>query len=240
MPIRNMKTIPIQQIVPLLVGCFLATASPLEAQDEKPVDRVTAKEGKTVVIRGSEQVALEKEVTFSGDIKVLTNALFKVKEGRERTLKEGQVLSAEGTILNSDGSLMPVFDHVVMKNGRVVVVQDGEPTSLDGEMTLADGTRVLADGTVTSHEGTRRKLLDGQMLKLEGGQIPAQDTILLKDGKVYVQKDGSTLEVLPGRTVMMNNGTKVFSDGSVLMRDGKRVTLVEGQVHTIEGVVTRR
>lgn len=235
-----MKTSLMKKIVFLTVACLLSVGLPLQAQEGTPVERVTATQGKTVVIRAGEQVLLEKEITFAGGIKVMTNALFKVNEGKERPLKEGQILSADGTILNPDGSITPAVDHVAMKSGRATLVKDGEPAVLDAEMTLADGTRIMPDGTITSRDGSRRKLLDGQLFKLEGGEIPAQDTILLKDGKVFVQKDGSTLPVAPGRTIMMNDGTKVFGDGTVIMKDGNRITLAEGQLLTVEGVVRRK
>jgi hypothetical protein len=39
---------------------------------------------------------------------------------------------------------------------------------------------------------------------------------------------------------MMNDGTKVFGDGTVIMKDGTSRKLAEGEVLTVEGVVTRR
>jgi len=83
-------------------------------------------------------------------------------------------------------------------------------------------------------------LLDGQFFRLDGRSITAKDSIALNNGKVTVQKDGSLLTVARGRSLMMNDGTKVMGDGTVIMKDGTPRKLAEGETITVEGVVTRR
>ena len=74
----------------------------------------------------------------------------------------------------------------------------------------------------------------------DGTPIPALDTISLQHGKVVVQKEGTRLMIQPGRSIMMNEGTKVFGDGRVVSKDGTITNLAEGQILIIEGVVKLR
>ena len=237
MPIMKNTTIKMLAGFPIL--CFFLSAPPVQAQEEKPVERVSLKDGKLTIVRDGKSMPLETNITLVGDIKVTTNGTFTVKAGKERRLQEGQILRADGTITGTDGSITPVFDHVTLKNGRTLVVKDGEGAVANREIILDDGSKVTPDGTLTTKGGRRIKLLDGQIYKLDGMALPAKDTITLKDGKVMVQKDGSLLQVQPKQSVMMSDGTKVFGDGSVIMKDGKKITLTEGQLMVIEGVTTK-
>jgi hypothetical protein len=61
----------------------------------------------------------------------------------------------------------------------------------------------------------------------------------VQDGKVFVQKDGAMISLGAGRTIMMNNGTKVFSDGTFVDFNGRRGRIGEQDVEVIEGVIVR-
>jgi ribosomal protein L21 len=54
---------------------------------------------------------------------------------------------------------------------------------------------------------------------------------------VIVQKDGSQLTVASGRSITMNDGTKVMGDGTVIRFNGDQTTVKEGQILALEGVV---
>jgi hypothetical protein len=107
-------------------------------------------------------------------------------------------------------------------------------------MELGDGTIVSSDGKITPRDGTARKLLDGELLQPEGGVLPTRDTITMQDGQVRVQKNGSMVSVEPGRSIMMEDGTKVLGDGTIIRFNGDRTTLAEGEIVVIEGVVVRK
>ena len=64
-------------------------------------------------------------------------------------------------------------DMIVMKNGKVMRVQNGETTPVDGEITMADGTRVLADGTVLMADGTTRMMREGETMYTAGRKVDA-------------------------------------------------------------------
>jgi hypothetical protein len=224
----------------LVVLTICAAAAAVSAADSgQPVQRVLFRESKVVVVRAGTTAEISNNLTLPNAIVVSTNGTFRVGNGKDRMFKEGQSLSVDGTLLSPDGTVMPVFDHVVMQKGRTVVVKDGQSAVVTADLTLGNGGRISPDGTFVDAQGRRAKLLDGQMVRLTGQIMPSVDTITLINGKVVLQKDGSRIEVSPSQTVAMSDGTKVFGIGSVIKRDGTRVTLSDGQILTVEGVSTR-
>ena len=221
-------------VLVLLFACpVLKSAQPLK------VDRVLMKGGKMMVVQNGRTTLMESDVTLPDSIVVTTNGVFTVGKGRERVLGEGQVLGADGMLISQDGSIVPVQDHLAMKNGGVTIVKDGDSAPLDRAMALPDGSTVTPDGFVLKGLGSRTRLLDGQIFKLNGIAIPAKDTVTRSDGKVIVQKDGSPLLLRPDQSMMMSDGTKVFGNGTVITSDGRSMSLTEGQILVVEGVVRR-
>jgi quercetin dioxygenase-like cupin family protein len=202
-------------------------------------EKVQFQGGKVIVSPGARTLAAPEEVTLPFNIVVLTNGTFTVKGGQPRTLQEGDSLDSDGMLSRADGTISPVIDHVSRQRGRVTVLKDGQASQPSETLKLTDGTTISPEGKITTPNGSSRVLLDGEIFKLEGGAVAARDTITKQNGRVKVQKDGSTVAVEPGRSIMMNDGTKVLSDGTVIRTNGDQITLTEGQVITIDGVVTR-
>jgi hypothetical protein len=221
----------------LALNCLIFALSP--AAQTSGIEQVMKKDGKVVYLQGGQTVMLRLQITLAGNVTFMTNGMFKVGDGKLRDLKEGQILKADGTLLSADGSIMPVIDHLTVQAGRVVLVKDGEGATIPMEMALPDGSRLQPDGTRIFQDGRRLRLLDGQLLTLNGSPLPVKDTVVLWRGKVSVQKDGSTLSLRPDQSLMMSDGTKVLGHGTVIRRDGKTVTLLEGQVLVVEGVTLR-
>jgi hypothetical protein len=200
---------------------------------------VRVQNGELVALAGGESFAPTNSVVMPFGIKVMTNLTYTVNAGSERKLLEGQTLNQDGNLLSADGSLMPVMDHVTQRNGRVMAFKDGVLVTVDRELQLADGSRVFADGTFVRKSGGRIRLLDGQLIKLDGSTLAATDTALLKDGRVVVQKDGSSITLRPTQSMMMSDGTRILGDGTVINQDGSSGKLVEGEVLKLEGVRRR-
>ena len=59
-------------------------------------------------------------------------------------------------------------DGVMMQNGKIMKVENGQLTLLDREMTLSNGTRIMSDGTFIKTDGTRLMLKEGQHIDKEG------------------------------------------------------------------------
>lgn len=215
-------------------ACFGQSATPATA-----VDRVQFKDSKVFVLPGARALEAPEEITLPFRILVRTNGAFTVNGGTPRLLQDGDSLGADGMLTKADGTITPVMDHVSRNRGRVMLFKDGQATEPRETLKLANGTTVSPEGKITTANGSARVLLDGEIFQLEGGALPARDTITMQSGRVKVQKDGSSVAVEPGRSIMMNDGTKVMSDGTVIRASGEQITLTEGQIITIDGVVIR-
>lgn len=199
----------------------------------------------TAVIRKGDQMLVERagqtqpmteDVVLPGEIAVSTNGTFRVAGGQPRTLRDGDRLEADGMLISAEGRIGPVFDHLTKQGAHVLLVRDGQSQPLSQAFVLSNGIRVLPDGTLQLPSGRIRRLLDGQLLSLSGAVIAAQDTVTLRQGVVWVQKDGAQFSVARARSLMMNDGTKVFGDGNVVRPDGQKIKLVEGQILKLPGV----
>jgi len=214
-------------------------APSVQAQADNQVDGVTVKDEKAYALRGDQLEVLNDVLKLPFEIEVNTNGIFKVAGGKERKLEAGQVLRRDGWLLNPDGSVQPVFDHVAMKAGKVIVVRDGQTGTITEPMTFPNNLVIAPDASCVYPNGGRSRLADGQLFRLDGTSIPARDAATLKNGQVVVQKDGTLISLLPTQIMGMSDGTRVQGDGSIKQRDGTVTQLRDGQTILIEGAATR-
>jgi hypothetical protein len=228
-------------VIPSIALAFLVWGTAFSPDPARAaVERVVFKGNQVLAVEGGKETPLTEDVKFPNQIVVSTNGTFRVGEGKERKLTEGQSLAANGMLSSPNGRIEPVTDHLAVTAGKTVSNVNGEAAPTPPEINLNNGARLSNDRVLRSPNGTWSRVIDGQMFSPEGKPIPAVDTVSLQSGKVVVQKDGSLVTVAAGRSMMMNDGTKVFADGTVVSRDGKSSKLTEGQVLQIEGVVKRR
>ena len=227
---RNLRAVVIGQL-------FLAAgAALLFAQPDTAVQAVKCVGENVLAERGGQWEPLEFDITIPGDIKVSTNGTFQVNGGKERPLKEGQVLRADGNLLDADGSIMPVRDHIAMDKGKVMVFKDGEGVVQATPRTLPDGTVINPDGSYTRPNARRSRLVDGQLLNLDASPLPALDTVTFRDGKVVAYKDGALIGLTLSWGIMgMSDGTRVRGDGAILALDGTITNLRAGQTLPVAG-----
>ena len=204
------------------------------------VDRFLFKDGQVWAIQGSNTEALEEDAQLPNNIIVNTNGTFKVGAYSPRPFAEGQILRADGMLTSPNGKIEPVLDHVAMTAGKMVSSVNGESSPVSQDIQLGPDKRLTSDRVLLGRDGSWMRVIDGQLFTPDGKTIPAVDTISLQQGKVVVQKDGAQVAVESGRTIMMNEGTKVIGEGKVVSQDGTTTELSEGQIITIEGVVKRR
>ena len=214
-----------------LLSCQLSVAQ------TSAIEKVQFKNKQVVILPSGKVLVAPNEVALPFSIVVRTNGTYTVKDGRARALQEGEILGANGMLVKPDGSIAPVMDHVTMTRGKVMLVKDGQAAELQQTITIADGSSVAPDGKITPRGGSERRLLDGELFQLDGGPLPTRDSITRRNGRVIVQKDGSQLTVGADRSITMNDGTKVMGDGTIIKFNGDRMTLTEGQIFTLEGVV---
>src|SRR6266540_1922226 len=224
----------------LAAGLLLALQS-ARAADPTAVKSVQFKKGTVLAtLESGDTQTATNEITLPENVKVMTNGTFSVSGGKQRKLRDGQILGADGNLTSPDGTVEPVADHVVLKGGRLRLVKDGESKPATGEIKLADGSRIRPDGTITGADGRIRRMLDGQICKFSGEAISSTDTVTVKDGKVILQKDGGRVTLKQGQSIMMSDGTKVSADGTVIRPDGTRSKVGEGEILKLPGVLSRK
>jgi hypothetical protein len=207
----------------------------LQAQPASSVDGVTLNDGKVCSLRGGLMDILTENIELPFNVKVDTNGTFKVDGGKAQQLEAGQVIRSDGWLVNPDGSVQPVFDHVVVKAGRVMVVRDGQTTPLSEPMTFPNNLQITPDGTCSFPGGSPTRLMDGQLFQLDGTVIQSKDTVTLKNGQVVMQKEGSLIPLAPTQIMGMNDGTRVRGNGLIEKQDGATIQLREGQIILLDG-----
>ena len=220
----------------LLLAVTLAPIATSLAADETKAESVLFKGNRIAARADGKEFQPTNSVVLANDVKVATNGIFTVAASKKRQLREGQGIYATGMLASPDGTLVPVFDHLVMLNGMLNFVKDGESQVISRDYKLADGSIIGADGTVHGANGRLRRLLDGQIFKLDGSALETTDTVTRIKGEIVLQKDGGKVTLRPTQTIMMSDGTKVSGDGTVTRPDGSKVTIKEGEILRVEGV----
>ena len=218
--------------------CFLSgiCAPSLHAQSDNAANGVTVRGGKIYKIQGDQLAELNEVLKLPFDVEVDTNGTFKVADGKERKLGEGQIIRRDGWLVSPDGSVQPVFDHVVMRAGHVMVVRDGQATPLAAAMTFPSGWTVQPDGTCSNTKSGYARLQDGQVFKLDGSAIMTKDAATLINGRVVVQRDGSMFTLNPVQIMGMNDATQVYGDGRIQPRGGAVRQMRAGQTVLFDGL----
>lgn len=63
---------------------------------------------------------------------------------------------------------MQNHEGVIMKDGKVILMKNGQSSVLTQDIVLADGTTVMADGTVKMKDGTTATMQEGDYFKMDG------------------------------------------------------------------------
>lgn len=61
-------------------------------------------------------------------------------------------------------------DHVLMRDGKIILMRNGEEMPMEEEMTMSDGTRVMPNGQVITSDGTARMMREGETLTMDRHQ----------------------------------------------------------------------
>jgi hypothetical protein len=75
-------------------------------------------------------------------------------------------------------------DHVMMKDGKMMVMKGGKSSTMDKEMTMSNGTKVMTDGTVIKKDGSKMTLKEGDHVYMDGTvKVKMNDDKSKKDSK---------------------------------------------------------
>ncbi len=70
---------------------------------------------------------------------------------------------------------MSKMDHIMMKDGQMMIMKNGKTMMMESDMTLSDGTKVMKDGTMTMKDGTTKMIKDGEMMTMDGKMMPMKE-----------------------------------------------------------------
>ena len=62
-------------------------------------------------------------------------------------------------------------DCVMMRDGKMVVIKDGERMPMDEDIVMPNGTLVMKDGTCVMLYGVKRVMREGEQMDMEGNMI---------------------------------------------------------------------
>jgi len=221
-----------------LIACL---APSLLAQTSSSADGVTFTDNKTYVIQGDQRELITTNLQFPRAVEISTNGTFTVGTGKERKLEEGQVLRRDGWLLSPDGSFQPVIDHVMKKEGSVLIVRDGQAENLPQAITFPNQAGITPDGFYTyPGSGRQVRLNDGEWFELDGTPIPNEDAATLINGQVVMQRGGSRIPLQTAQRMGMDDGTWVSWDGTIQPFMGPAYKLREGQTVLITGPNIKR
>lgn len=71
----------------------------------------------------------------------------------------------------------------------------------------------------------------------QDGKMPKKDHIMMKDGKMWVMKDGKTSSLTQDMT--LSDGSVVNLAGKITMQDGSTKMLENGEAIDMDGVITK-
>lgn len=135
------------------------------AEMSKP--QIVVKDGKPMVMKGEEWVAMEEDMELPNGTVVMKDGTYKTKDGKVMMLASGDMMTMEGE--------MTMGDHIMMKDGKVMTVKGGKPMMMDADMELANGTKVMQDGKVMTKAGETMMLEEGDMISMGGVWVKGSD-----------------------------------------------------------------
>ena len=59
-------------------------------------------------------------------------------------------------------------DCVMMKDGKMMVMKNGQTIGMDKDMTMSNGTMVMKDGSVKMKDGTTMMMKEGDCIYMNG------------------------------------------------------------------------
>jgi hypothetical protein len=63
----------------------------------------------------------------------------------------------------------------MMRDGKVMIMRNGETTPMEEEVTMADGTKIMPNGQVLMNDGTARMMQEGETMLLQDEPAGAEN-----------------------------------------------------------------
>ena len=223
--------------------------------DRKTVDHYIFRDSKMMLVKDGDPQVLSQDVTFPNGNKLLKHGHMTMKDGTKHVLKEGEKLDMNGNFIVDKGKAdYNDKNNIVMKQGKVIVVKDGKESPLTEDKLMPNWTRIYPDGTIEKNN-VKTKMKEGERFDMEGDPLskintgytgtptttttntspnttvpaktPTQTLITLKSGKMIILTGSKEIPLSKER--MLNNGTKIATDGTITKKDASSFKLKEGE-----------
>ena len=189
-------------------------------------------------LNNGERSPVTSELAQGDGYRIQIDGLVRRNQETLGRLEEGEILFQDGSLMRADGSMTYIHDHYVQQRGQLLLVTGGKAAPVPVGHRLPNGIVIKDHGRMIMPNGYVSVLQDGQVLNPDGRELPAWDTIQFHRGTVSLFKDGSLLTLAPHRMMMMNDGTKVWGNGTISRRT-RESNWNEVKTQLPEGAVVR-
>ena len=97
-----------------------------------------------------------------------------------------------------------------------------------------DSTTMSGDAMVADSSGSMASTMDTSAKS--NAMAPQEGTMTMKEGKMMVMKDGGWVKM--EKTITCTDGCKVMPSGQVVMNDGMKMAMTEGEMIDKDGHIT--
>ncbi len=224
----------------LLALSLFGTSLGLQAERVRSTAYLTTEGGKVYVVAEHRTELLKRPLALTSELTITTNGVIKISGDGEEQLREGRAITLDGFWIGDDGTLLAFQPHYLMKDRVLYSVKSGVKAVLEQDVAFANGNVLRTDGTLLTSDYRVIRLQDGQRLAFTGETIPALDHVMIKDGSLVLQKDGSIIPLPVVSRIGMSDGTVVSGAGLITLPTGEQITLAEGQRVTLDGAAMSR
>ena len=209
-------------------------------------DGVMMKDGKMMLTKNGQTMAMSDDMRMSNGSQVMRDGNVIRADGQKRTLTEGESMGMDGARMKSGnhlGMAGMTTDCVMMKDGKMMVVRNGQTTAMEKDIKMPNGTQVMKNGNVMTADGRKTMTKNGEAMAMDGTMMTAgnqlgmtgmiTDGFMMKDGKMLVMKNGKSSVMK--KEMKMKDGTKVMADGTVITKDGRKTMLGNGDSISRDG-----
>ena len=146
----------------------------LVAADGAHKDGYSLKNGKVVMSKGGNEVAVTAEVTLHNGSRLTPDGFIIDRAGKRERFQESRWITLDGDyfdVADADITATDNFDGYYYEGGKVYVMRDHRPEIITVEITLTDGSRISPDGTFILKDGTRNRMSEGQRVSKQGKPV---------------------------------------------------------------------
>ena len=218
------------------------------SKSELVTDGVTKREGKVYKIDNGRFKVMTAEQALGNGSVVQPSGIIIAKDSSKLLMKEGDLVTLKGDYYVGRGAKLDakmaenrgLNDHLIFRDGRVMIVKNGEPELLLKDLSMPNGSKVFKHGHVHTKDGNKLVMKQSQKMDMNGELIADKEKIEFNSKNFIVFKGGKAIQVKEGREIpvfkemVLSEATKVLADGTI-DRGGKKTKMKEGEKLTMEG-----